>query len=307
MSFSMRVKTELCGVKTESEHALHAQCYGAWLFSRCFTLRKNQFVTENAAVSRKLLELAAEACGVIGELTYSRKKGERTVYRVCLPSEEDRGKLLKSFGATGGEPNLRINRAVLEEEEDIPPFLRGAFLSCGAVTDPNKGYHLQFSVPYETLANSLYTLICEIDILPSKPILSGRKGAFSVCFKDGELIEDFLTYIGAGKASMEVMQARMYRELTNSINRRTNFETANMDRTFSASARQTAAIAALVDSGKYDSLSQDLKDLADFRLGHPQMTSRQIAHSMGSSLSTTVRKLNKLIELGEDLIPKKEN
>ena len=40
MSFSSNIKTELCKVEFKRECCLRAECYGAWLFSRCFTGRK---------------------------------------------------------------------------------------------------------------------------------------------------------------------------------------------------------------------------------------------------------------------------
>ena len=69
MSFSSEIKRELCGVEFKRECCLRAECYGAWLFSKCFTMKENAFVTENGAVARRMLELAAAGAGVSGELT----------------------------------------------------------------------------------------------------------------------------------------------------------------------------------------------------------------------------------------------
>ena len=57
-----------------------------------------------------------------------------------------------------------------------------------------------------------------------------------VYLKGSGPIEDLLTYLGAPAAAMELMQVKMYKEVKNDINRKTNFETANMDKTYSASA-----------------------------------------------------------------------
>lgn len=70
MSFSSEIKMELCRVELKRECCLRAECYGAWLFSKCFTLRENVFVTENGPVARRMLELAAAGAGVSGELTF---------------------------------------------------------------------------------------------------------------------------------------------------------------------------------------------------------------------------------------------
>ena len=56
MSFTSDCKQELCKVERKRECCLRAECYGAWLFSRCFSLKETSFVTENGAVARWLLE-----------------------------------------------------------------------------------------------------------------------------------------------------------------------------------------------------------------------------------------------------------
>ena len=111
MSFSSNIKTELCKVEFKRECCLRAECYGAWLFSRCFTRKEAAFVTENGAVARRLLELAAAGAGVSGELSYGVSRRKKTAYRVALPEESGRRLLLEAFGHTGWEASLRINRS----------------------------------------------------------------------------------------------------------------------------------------------------------------------------------------------------
>lgn len=299
MSFSSDIKTELCKIENKKDCCRRAECYGIWLFSKCFSIKETAFVTENGAVARRMLELAAEAAGVGGELTYGISRRKKQAYRICLPDEDSRRSMLELFGHTGSEPNLKINRAVLESECCLAAFLRGAFLSCGTATDPQKEYHLEFSVPYQNLANSLYTLLCEVPAFAVSPSISQRKGGYVVYWKESGQIEDLLTYLGAVSASMQLMQVRMYKEAKNDINRKANFETANMDKTYSASARQIAAIAALSDTGELNRLSDELQELARMRLENPEMTLRQLGEALGISRSGVNHRLQRLIELGE--------
>ena len=83
MSFSSNIKTELCKVEFKRECCLRAECYGAWLFSRCFTRKEAAFVTENGAVARRLLELAAAGAGVSGELTFGAAAGSPPTGSAC--------------------------------------------------------------------------------------------------------------------------------------------------------------------------------------------------------------------------------
>lgn len=299
MSFSSEVKNELCRIELKKDCCRRAECYGMWLFSRCFSLKEASFTTENGCVARQMLELAAETAAVSGELSYGVSRRKKPAYRLCLPDLGARQKLLESFGHAGKEVNLRINRAVLENECCLRAFLRGAFLTCGSATDPEKDYHLEFSIPYKTVANSLYTLLSEVTAFESKPLLSSRKSGYVVYWKESGQIEDFLTYLGAAGASMELMQVRMYKETKNDINRKANFEIANMDKTYSASARQIAAIAAISDAGALEALPDELKELAVLRLENPEMTLRQLGEKLGISRSGVNHRLQRLLERGE--------
>lgn len=302
MSFTSDCKQELCKVERKRECCLRAECYGAWLFSRCFSLKETSFVTENGAVARWLLELAAAGAGVSGELTFGVSRRKKPAYRLFLPDGGSRQALLEEFGHTGREPSLRLNRANLENECCTAAFLRGAFLTCGTATDPGKEYHLEFAVAHKNLANDLYTLLCEVEAFPLSPSIAERKGAYVVYLKESGPIENLLTYLGAPNAAMELMQVKMYKEVKNNINRKTNFETANMDRTYSASARQTAAIAAISDTVGLGNLPEELQELAQLRLDNPEMTLRELGQKLGLTRSGVNHRLQRLLTLGEKIL-----
>lgn len=305
MSFTSQIKTELCKIEWKKPCCLRAECYGAWLFSKCFSLKEGTFTTESAPAARRLLELAAAGAGVSAQLTYAVSRRKQPAYRVSLPEEQDRLRLLEEFGHSGLEPSLRINRAVLEDSCCQVAFLRGVFLVCGNATDPNKGYHLEFAAPYKNLANDLYALLGEAETFRISPSLVRRPGGYGVYLKDSGQIEDLLTFLGATGASMELMQVKMYKEVKNNINRKTNFETANMDKTYSAAARQIAAIAAINDTRGLGSLPENLQELAALRLNEPELTLRQLGERLGISRSGVNHRLQKLLEIGEEIIEEK--
>lgn len=305
MSFSGEIKAELCKVEAKRPCCLGAECYGAWLFSRCFTLRDSAWVTESASAARRAMELCAAAAGASAQLSYAVSRRQKPAYRVTLPEPADRARLLDAFGHSGYETSLRINRAPLEEDCCVQAFLRGAFLTCGTATDPNKGYHLEYAVPHKNLARDLYTLLGEIPAFRAAPAIVQRKGGYAVYLKESGQIENLLTYLGAPRAAMELMQVKMFKEARNNINRQTNFETANMDKTFSASARQTAAIAAISDTVGLDALPPHLGDLARLRLQYPDMTLRDLGQRLHISRSGVNHRLQRLLELGEKILEEK--
>lgn len=305
MSFTSQIKAELCKIEWKKPCCLRAECYGAWVFSKCFCLKENAFTTENAQVARRMLELAAAGAGVSAQLTYAVSRRRQPAYRVSMPEEQERLRLMSEFGHSGREPSLRINRAVLDGGCCQVAFLRGAFLVCGNATDPNKGYHLEFAAPYKNLAGDLYTLLGEAEPFQISSSLVRRPGGYGVYLKDSGQIENLLTFLGATGASMELMQVKMYKEVKNNINRKTNFETANMDKTYSASARQIAAIAAISDTMGLGSLPENLQELAALRLSDPELTLRQLGERLGISRSGVNHRLQKLLEIGEKIIEEK--
>ena len=93
-----------------------------------------------------------------------------------------------------------------------------------------------------------------------------------------------------------------YKEVKNDINRKTNFETANMDKTYSASARQVAAIAAISDTRGLQSLPEELQELAQLRLDHPDMTLRELGARLGLTRSGVNHRLQRILQLGERIL-----
>ena len=105
--------------------------------------------------------------------------------------------------------------------------MRGAFLACGTAFDPEKHYRVEFVTPRMHLAQDLCTLLLELPL--SLHVRLSRRGASYVVYLHGEAgVEDFLTALGAPNAAMDVMQARMLKEVRNQVNRQTNFEAANI-------------------------------------------------------------------------------
>ena len=124
-------------------------------------------------------------------------------------------------------------------------FLRGAFLMGGTVAGPDKKSHLELKTTHQSLSGEETSLMLDLGLSPKQ---ARRGSAYLLYFKDGASAEDFLTRIGAPHAAMELMQAKVEKNLRNTINRQVNCETANMMKAADASARQIAAIQALIDS-----------------------------------------------------------
>lgn len=299
LSFSSDVKAELSKYENKTLCCLKAECYGLWLFTKCFSFRPGHYISENGFVVRRMAELAAVAAGVTAEVEFTISRRKKNAFRISLPELYAREQLLFAFGHTGKEPSLKINRAVFEDSCCYAAFLRGVFLAAGIVTDPGKEYHFEIDSPYRNLTNNLVTLMQEIESPSLSPSVTKRKGTYVTYIKESGQIEDLLTFIGAAASSMQMMQVKMYKEAKNNINRKTNFETANMDKTYSASARQTAAIARISDEVGLEELPLELQQVAIMRLHNPEMTLRELSEALGVSRSSVNHKLNRILKFGE--------
>ena len=93
----------------------------------------------------------------------------------------------------------------------------------------------------------------------------------------------------------------MIKEVRNHVNRTTNFETANINKTAQAAARQTEAIRRIVRTSGMESLGEDLREVARLRLENPDMSLREMAGRLGITRSGVNHRIQKLLELAQSL------
>ncbi len=305
MSFSSEIKDELIKIDNMPECCTHAMAYGMFLFGRSFGLNDISLMTDNSKVAGKYAELAESACNIKACNTVS-DAGKHTV---AFASSEDRKKVLSVFSCTGTERTLRIDRGNLSNESGNTQestnccdaaFLRGAFLSCGTASDPNKSYHIEFVVPFKTLSLDLLKILNDYGIKAKHMI---RRYVNVIYVKDSESIEDLLTMMGAQLAALEIMNIKIYKDLRNLTNRRNNFENANLSRTVFAAFDQVSAIERLKESGTFSELTEDLKQVAILRIENPDASLREIGEMCSPVMSRSAvnHRLQKLMDISEKI------
>ncbi len=266
---------------------MFSECYGMLLFSSRFSSREIIFKTENRYAASRIENLLTDLFAPIIEFhkDLNPEKSRQRLCKLTLPVTDECKKIFESFGHTDKDIRLRINRANIGDESLYAPFLRGVFLSCGSVTDPSKGYHLELSVRHKTLADNLILFINEIDVFSVKPRLISRKGGYVVYLKGNDSICDFLGYIGAGNSVMKMIETSAYKDVINRINRRHNSELANIRKISDASARQIRAIKKIIDHSSVESLTPELKELALLRLENPEMSLKELGETLNPPIS----------------------
>ena len=129
-----------------------------------------------------------------------------------------------------------------------------------------------------------------------------RKTNYIVYMKEGAAIVDFLNIIGAHKALMEFENVRILKEMRNSINRKVNCEAANIKKTVSAASRQVEDIQYIRDTIGFESLSENLAEMAKVRLAHPDVPLKELGGLLETPLgkSGVNHRLRKLSEIAQN-------
>ncbi len=210
------------------------------------------------------------------ELSRAKNKKE------CCDRAEQMGILLFGTMAPGGEDQYRIPPELVTEECCKRAFIKGAFLGGGTVINPQKTYNLELTTPYPGLAEDMQHLLEEIGF----SFKAVQRQAKEVLYlKNSESISDFLSYIGAFRAQMELLNIKIEKEIRNDVNRTANSEIANLEKTINASVEQVKAIEAVDRRIGIENLPEDLKEIAKLRLANRDASLSELGKMMDPPLT----------------------
>lgn len=295
MSFSSSVKSELSKLPLGNKCCNRAEIYGILMYCGEFSSSRIKISVENMSAARRIQILFFKVFGF--ELDgYERitKQRSKVVFEVTDQLKIKR--VFEEFGYEYGRMTLHINFAIIEEKCCKTAFIRGAFITGGLVSNPDRRYHLEIASHHYNLINELVSLMFEVGF---KPKNGKKRNDYTVYLKDSGSIEEFLTCIGASMCAVSIMQIKVEKELRNETNRRINCDEANIAKTITAAAKQIEAINRLKGSGKYDSLPEELKITAEIRLRNPELTLRELLALFNPPISKPglSHRLNRIIEI----------
>ena len=299
MSFSFDAKNELCRLPVQKLCCARAEAYGILLYCNTFSAAEVRIITENPNFAARLPKLFHRAFNLRFDRQPEPGAAGKMVFQIT-----ERRKLERITDMLGYDPRqnlvLHINFALLEEDCCRASFLRGVFFAGGSITDPLKRYHLELTTSHQQASRELEGLLRESGY-PPKSV--ARNGSFVTYFKQSDQIEDFLTLIGAPVAAMNVMGAKMEKDLRNSVNRRLNCDSANLDKAVLAAQEQLEAIRRLRAAGRLDRLPEKLKETAALREAHPELSLSELAETVDPPVTKSCisHRLRKLMELAKEL------
>jgi len=280
MSFSVSLKTELAEIPAQSKDDLRALVYGFLLFSKEFSSSSIIAVSDSHTIITMISKGISRLTSIRPEIIKITQKNGKVSFKLSITDKA--ADVIAFFGHSINEPSRRILRENLNKESSIPHFIRGAYLACGLVADPNKIYRLEFLTVYMNLSNDLSALLGEYI---SAPRFTVRRGVYALYYKESAAIEDLLTYCGAVHSSLEIMQIKVVKNVRNKINRVTNCETANISKVVNAAVTINNDIALILEKKSIEYLSEDLRELAMLRYNNPEMSIRDLGERLNPPLS----------------------
>lgn len=270
MSFSAQAKNEICRLPLHRACCTIAEAYGALLLGGIFSYQEIRFTTEHAALEKRLCLLLEHAFHVTASVTKSGKKS--------IISVTDERSLRRIFNTLGYDYkyyiSYHLNRNIVDNTCCAEAFLRGMFLVNGTVASPDKKCHLELKITHRSLCREVMSLMLDMNL---RPKLTERRSCGVLYFKDTTRVEDFLTMIGASRAALSIMEAKVEKNLRNTVNRQVNCETANLVKATDASAKQIAAIHRVIAKGGLEAFPDKLLTTVQLRLANPTANLTELA------------------------------
>lgn len=247
------------------------------------------------------------------------------IFYITIPKKESE-KLEKIY----------VNYNIENVESIEKAFVRGTFLGSGSINNPENKYHIEITLKSDRIAQietkilKKYNVNFKVlgakeredrrpeyagqdvditkDINLMKQITNKKKSLednegdkCAIYSKDGEEISKFLAFIEASSSMLKFEEIRVYRDMRNNVNRIVNCETANLSKTVNAAVRQIEAINKLKKEGRFNSLPDNLKEIANLRLENPEASLTELGTMLKEPIgkSGVNYRLKSLIDLAK--------
>ena len=311
MSFAVETKNELARGVTEKKCCMLAEIAGfirvAGSLGMTFQPGGSRFTisitTDNPAVARHYKRMLEEYFKVETEIEIGEAHGPKKGHSYIISIGPEKGEqVLREVGILlVREGNNYISDGIygdlIRSKCCKKAYLRGVFMGAGTMTDPNKGYHLEFVCASKILAADLKKMMNSFVDLNVKTVK--RKEKYIVYMKSSEYICDTLSLMGADSQRLEFENVRLKKELLNETVRLTNCDSANTDRTLDASQHQIENIRKIQEKVGLDSLPPKLRAAAELRLEYPEASLTQLGEMMDppmkkSGINNRLRKIEEI-------------
>ena len=312
MSFSRKVKEEMSRHEVLARHCQIAELAG--IIGMCGRIKISEdnkyqiyIHTENIMVARKYQYLINKLYDTSIEVVVRNNRIKKSnIYTVVVKDTIIACKILQSVklldinGIDINEDLSIIYNTIIRNNCCKRAFLRGVFLANGSVSDPSKAYHFEITaLTMEKACQIQYVISC----FGIEAKIVQRKKYFVVYVKEGSQIVDLLNIMEAHTALMDFENVRILKEMRNTINRKVNCETANINKTVSAATKQIEEIMYIKKTIGFGDLPPNLEEIARVRIENPDLSLKDLGEILTKPIgkSGVNHRLKKLISIAQDL------
>lgn len=306
MSFASDARAELARDLCTRDCCARSELTAALLASGGISFRgKNRYALSltaaDGAVARRYFGLLKQFWGVSSQIRtlFTETLNGQTRYQLIIPESESLRilgdlELLDDdalFGVRQMPRESIVRRACCKKS-----FVKGAFLMCGAVSNPEKEYHIEIAAPTAEFAEFVIDLMNYFEISAK---MACRKAKYVVYLKRAEEISDMLTLMGASVTMLHLENVRIKKDVSNQVNRQMNCDASNINRTMNAAEAQIADIRYLDDEVGLDKLPKTLREIAEVRVSNPETSLSGLGELLDppigkSGVNGRLRKLSEL-------------
>lgn len=298
MSFSNDVREEIARSIIDRDRQF-ACLYGILLYCRIFTKEQVVLQSESPVFARLVPVLFRSVFQTVlkPDVRMVSRGNDQSMISFTITDAGQIEKLCETYHIRPESREIHLSNLV---NNSLSAFLAGVFFSCGSVIDPNKEYHLEFNTPSALLCHDLRKLLSGIGVRGGEIL---RKNMYVLYLKDSENIEDTLTYMGAQQCTIALMNIKIHKDMRNKANRVRNCDEANINKVVSAAMRQTEDIQWIQRSGKWESLSPELRELAELRLENPELSLKELGELLSVPIgrSGVNHRFQKIAAIAEEL------
>lgn len=314
MTFSSKIKQELsrteigktCCLKAEISALVRTTGYISF---KGFNKLEIELSTENAAVARRIFKVLKTLYNMQTEVTVKKSNRLKKHNNYIITIEDEKVKLFlqdtmlikKNEEINFMNFDFAVPAELVKRDCCKRAYIKGSFMGCGSISDPEKSYHAEFVNNHEQHSLGLCEIMKTYD-LNAKMIF--RKNYYVTYIKESEQISDLMNVMGAHNALLEFENVRVVKETRNRINRVINCETANLDKIVDTSMRQIKLIKVLKRHKAVDKLPENLRELAYLRLKHSNASLKELGEMLVPPLgkSGVNHRLKKIEKIAEELL-----
>ncbi|MCL2363163.1 MAG: DNA-binding protein WhiA [Defluviitaleaceae bacterium] len=195
-----------------------------------------------------------------------------------------------------------VRQEIANDKTEIDPnraFVRACFLAGGAISNPDRSYHLDFVLSDADMQKLTRTLRgFGIDAKVTQ-----RRGLSIVYIKEASEIADILNLMLTHKSLLRFENIRVEKDLRNNLNRKVNFETANLNKTVAAALEQIQAIEFIEQHVGLEQLAEPLEKIARLRLKYDAASMEEIGAMLTPPIgkSGVNHRLRKICEIANTI------